>query len=184
MKDDLRYTPSDCFETFAFPREWVNSKKLEKAGREYYEFRAGLLERNGEGLTKTYNRFHDRYEHAPEIVRLRELHDKMDRAVLNEYGWNWISTECDFLPDHESDVEPLAKRFWRYRWPNEVRDHVLGHLIELNAQRKREEESDGEVELVELRTETKAPQTLITYEEQPEKSPFLIAPPLFATQDD
>jgi hypothetical protein len=31
--------------------------------------------------------------------------------------------------------------------------------------------------------ETKAPQTLAD-EEQPEKSPFLIPPPLFATQDD
>ena len=22
MKDDLRYTPSDCFETFPFPESW------------------------------------------------------------------------------------------------------------------------------------------------------------------
>ena len=183
MKDDLRYTPSDCFETFAFPREWLSSQKLGEVGREYYEFRADLMKRNGEGLTKTYNRFHDRYEHAPEIVRLRELHDKMDRAVLNEYGWNWIPTQCDFLPDHESEEKPSAKRFWRFRWPNEVRDQLLGHLIELNAQRKREEESDGAVELVEMMPETKAPQTLAD-EEQPEKSPFLIPPPLFATQDD
>ena len=141
------------------------------------------MERNGEGLTKTYYRFRGRYEHAPEIARLRELQDKMDRAVLNEYGWNWIPTQCDFLPDYDSDEEPSAKRFWRFRWPNEVRDQLLGHLVELNAQCKREEESDGEVELVEMMPETKAPQTL-TDEEQPEKSPFLIPPPLFATQDD
>ena len=183
LKTDLRYLPSDCFWTFPFPKKWSSNPRLEEAGREYYEFRAGLMKRYGEGLTKTYNRFHDRYEHAPEIVRLRELHHKMDRAVLNEYGWNWIPTQCDFLPDHESEEEPSAKRFWRFRWPNEVRDQLLGHLIELNAQRKREEERDGEVELVEMMPETKAPQTL-TDEEQPEKSPFLIPPPLFATQDD
>ena len=27
MKDDLRYTPSDCFETFPFPRGWATSSR-------------------------------------------------------------------------------------------------------------------------------------------------------------
>ena len=58
MKDDLRYTPSDCFETFPFPVDWDRTQ-LSKRGREYYEFRAALMVRNNEGLTKTYNRFHD-----------------------------------------------------------------------------------------------------------------------------
>ena len=157
MKDDLRYTPSDCFETFAFPMEWVNSKKLEIAGREYYEFRAGLMQRNGEGLTKTYNRFHDRYEYDPDIVLLRDLHANMDRAVLSEYGWDSIPTDCGFLPDHESEQEPSAKRFWRYRWPNDVRDQVLGHLIELNALRKRSEEKDAKVKVTEIRPRRSRP---------------------------
>ena len=30
--------------------------------------------RNNEGLTKTYNRFHDPDERNPEILKLRELH--------------------------------------------------------------------------------------------------------------
>ena len=52
MKDDLRYTPSDCFETFPFPEKWETDAALEAAGREYYEFRAALMVRNNEGLTK------------------------------------------------------------------------------------------------------------------------------------
>ena len=57
MKDDPCYTPSDCFETFPFPEGWETRPAFETAGREYYEFRAALMVRNNEGLTKTYNRF-------------------------------------------------------------------------------------------------------------------------------
>ncbi len=38
MKDDLRYTPSDCFETFPFPDGWETNTSLEVIGQEYYEF--------------------------------------------------------------------------------------------------------------------------------------------------
>ena len=140
MKDDLRYTPTDCFETFPFSRGWATSNRLEGAGREYYEFRAALMQRNGEGLTKTYNRFHDRYENDPDIARLRQLHDAMDRAVLSEYGRDDIPVKCEFLSDLESEEESTSRRFLRYRWPNEIRDEVLGHLIELNSKRAQEEQ--------------------------------------------
>ena len=40
MKDDLRYTPSDCFETFPFPDNWQSHPALEEAGRAYYAFRS------------------------------------------------------------------------------------------------------------------------------------------------
>ena len=57
MKDDLRYTPSDCFETFPFPENWETHPALEAAGEAYYDFRAALMIENDEGMTKTYNRF-------------------------------------------------------------------------------------------------------------------------------
>ena len=57
MKDDLRYTPSDCFETFAFPGGWATAPALEAAGKAYYEHRVTLMVRNDVGLTRTYNRF-------------------------------------------------------------------------------------------------------------------------------
>ena len=59
MKDDLRYTPTDCFETFPFPKDFETLPTLELAGQEYYEFRAALMVNNNQGLTATYNRFHD-----------------------------------------------------------------------------------------------------------------------------
>jgi len=147
MKDDLRYTPSDCFETFPFPENWEAHPALEAAGREYYEFRATLMVRNSEGLTKTYNRFHDPNERDPEIERLRKLHAAMDRAVLRAYGWDDIPTACEFLLDYEIDEEEWGtrKKPWRLRWPDDVRDEVLARLLELNAERAREEERAGQV---------------------------------------
>lgn len=145
MKDDLRYTPSDCFETFPFPEGWESDPVLEAAGREYYEFRADLMVRHDEGLTKTYNRFHDPDERNPDILRLRELHAAMDRAVLDAYGWTDIPTDCEFLLDHEIDEDEggTRRKPYRYRWPDDVRDEVLARLLELNAQRAREEERAG-----------------------------------------
>jgi hypothetical protein len=147
MKDDLRYTPSDCFETFPFPENWETHTALEAAGKTYYEFRAALMVRNDEGLTKTYNRLHDPDERDPEIVKLRELHAAMDRAVLDAYGWTDIETNCEFLLDYEIAEEERGdrKKPYRYRWPDEVRDEVLARLLELNARRAKEEERAGTI---------------------------------------
>ena len=144
MKDDLRYTPSDCFETFPFPNKWETHPALETTGQTYYDFRAELMVKHDEGLTKAYNRFHDREETDPDIQRLRELHAAMDRAVLDAYGWTDIPTDCKFLLDYEIDEETLGKKKpYRYRWPEEVHDEVLARLLDLNQRRYAEEVAAG-----------------------------------------
>ena len=100
MKDDLRYTPSTCFETFPFPENWETDPNLEAIGQTYYEFRADLMVRHNQGLTSTYNRFHDPDERNPDILELRQLHGQMDRAVLDAYGWSDIDTPCGFALDY------------------------------------------------------------------------------------
>ena len=141
MGDGLRYTPSDVFETFPLPRNWTTDATLEAAGEAYYDFRADVMVMNNEGLTKTYNRFHDPDERNPDIAELRTLHAAMDRAVLDTYGWTDIPTECEFLPEHDDDDEGSSRRKkrYRYRWPDPVHDEVLGRLMELNAERAEEE---------------------------------------------
>ena len=141
LKDDLQYTPSDCFGTFPFPHGWETHRGIEEAGQYCYDFRSALMERNCEGLTRTYNRFHDPNENTPDVVTLRDLHATMDRAVLDAYGWRDIPTVCEFLLDYDVDEEEWGakKKPYRYRWPNEVRDEVLGRLLELNAERAAEE---------------------------------------------
>ena len=145
MKDDLRYTPSDCFETFPFPIGWETHSVLEAAGKEYYEFRAALMVQNDEGLTKIYNRFHDPDGRSPKIVELRKLHAAMDRATLGAYGWDDIATDCQFLLDYEIDDNEWGnkRKPWRYRWPDGVRDEVLARLIALNGKRALEERLAG-----------------------------------------
>jgi hypothetical protein len=147
MKDDLQYAPSDCFDSFPFP--WrlgePGPSVVEETGQTYYRLRADLMVRHNEGLTKTYNRFHDPDERDPEIVKLRELHAVMDRTVLDAYGWSDIKTDCEFLLDYEIDEVELGnkKKPYRYRWPDEVRDEVLARLLELNAERAKEEARSG-----------------------------------------
>ena len=149
MKDDLNYSPTDCFETFAFPENWETNPNLEEIGKTYYEYRATLMVRNSQGLTETYHRFHNPDERDPDILKLRQLHQQMDRAVLNAYGWTDIPTDCEFILDYEEEEEGEEsskrqnKKPWRYRWPKEIHDEVLARLLDLNLKRHQEESLGG-----------------------------------------
>jgi hypothetical protein len=149
LEDRLRYTPSDCFETFPFPPEWGTNSRLENCGLQYHQFRSALMAKNNQGLTATYNRFHNPEESDDQILRLRQLHSEMDNAVLDAYGWTHIRQSCQFLLDYEDednlgDIPSRRKKPWRYRWPDDVRDEVLARLLELNRQRALQESITGE----------------------------------------
>jgi hypothetical protein len=153
LEDRQGYRPSDCFETFPFPENWETNPELELIGQEYYEFRAALMIRNNQGLTDTYNRFHDPDETDSDILKLRELHTQMDTAVLTAYGWTDIPTTCEFRLDYEdeesSNTEQVEgkrkpkKKPWRYRWPAATHDEVLARLLDLNQQRYEMEAIEG-----------------------------------------
>jgi hypothetical protein len=119
MKDDPRYTAADCFETFPFPASLLESnandpahevtrQSLEAIGERYHQFRSELMIANNEGLTSTYNRFHDPSETSPAHRQLRELHTSMDQAVLQAYGWSDLNTACGFGLDY-LDLEEDAQ---------------------------------------------------------------------------
>ena len=128
MKDDLNYSPSDCFETFPFPTALLDSPAndpshestrqiLEAIGERYHQFRADLMVRNNEGLTSTYNRFHDPAETSPSLLELRDLHTEMDKAVLAAYGWSDVPTACGFGLDY-LDTEDDAQL------PDELQERI------------------------------------------------------------
>lgn len=135
MRDDLRYTPSDCFETFPLPIDWRTCPRLAAIGECYERARGEWMVGRGEGLTALYNRFHDPEERAPAIARLRALHEAMDRAVLAAYGWDELATRAtaEFRPLHAEDDGRRGP--WRLRWPQGLHDEVLARLLALNAQR-------------------------------------------------
>jgi hypothetical protein len=89
MKTDLRYAASDCFETFPFPQPDPRTviPTLEAAGHALYGARADYMRDTDQGLTKTYNALKDPKSADVPILHLRGLHEAMDRAVLDAYGW-------------------------------------------------------------------------------------------------
>jgi hypothetical protein len=96
-----------------------------------------MIGRN-EGMTKTYNRFHDRTETSEDIQRLRDLHAGMDRAVLQVYGWHDLAASAApvFLYETNEDDHTYQGRLF---WPSDFRDEVLARLLALNAERHAEE---------------------------------------------
>jgi hypothetical protein len=134
MGDGLRYTPTDCFETFPLPADFEMDAAIATAGQVYHDHRAALMAARNDGMTQTYNRFHDRHKTAADIARLRELHAEMDRAVLRAYHWDDLAggAEPRFLDETNEDDHTYQGRLF---WPAEFRDEVLARLLALNAER-------------------------------------------------
>lgn len=139
LRTDVRYTPTDCFDTFPFPpeeyRRVANGEwrvealqgpfaEAARIGAEYHEHRRQIMLRRWIGLTKTYNLFHDPACTDDDIVRLRELHAAMDRAVLACYGWEDINLHHSFYPNDRGQM--------RFTISPEARREVLHRLLELN----------------------------------------------------
>jgi hypothetical protein len=131
MRTDLRYTPSDCFETFALPSD---SNSLIAIGQTYRDHRRQIMLSRQEGLTITYNRFHDPDESAADIQKLRDLHVEMDRAVAAAYGWDDLDLGHGF---HET------KQGTRFTISEPARREVLARLLKLNHERYAEEVAQG-----------------------------------------
>ncbi len=72
LKQDLQYSPTDCFLTFTFPNNPVLVASLATIGEAYHEHRHALMSDLWLGLTGIYNLFH-----APDLEqRLIALFDK------------------------------------------------------------------------------------------------------------
>jgi hypothetical protein len=131
LRLDMSYTPTTSFETFPFPN---NPRELDTVGERYFMHRQSIMLTRQEGLTKTYNRFHDLQEMAEDIVQLRALHKEMDEAVAKAYGWDDLELWHGF---HET------KQGLRYTISEAARREVLGRLLKLNHDRYAEEVAMG-----------------------------------------
>jgi len=159
LETRLRYSPSDCFETFAFPAgQWHTANpQLAAVGERYHEHRRALMLRLWLGLTDIYNLFHDRDLTAAEVARvskkpaeaeagyegilqLRALHRELDEAVLAAYGWTGqVALGHDF---HEVETLPENDRV-RYTISPAARKELLRRLLALNHQRAAEEKAQA-----------------------------------------
>ena len=125
------YFPSDCFETFPFP---APLDSLDAIGEAYYEHRREVMLAHQEGLTKTYNRFHDPGETSADIAELRRIHVAMDQAVAAAYGWADLSLGHGF---HQT------RQGLRYTISEAARRTVLDRLLALNHARYAKEVAQG-----------------------------------------
>jgi hypothetical protein len=136
LEDRLCYTGTTCYENFPF---CIFTEALEDAGRQYDQVRSEVMLALGLGLTPLGNRLNNPDDHSPEVIRLRELHAAMDRAVLDAYGWSDIVPAYEFSGDYENDDGSAGSV--RLNFTEEVRDEILRRLLALHAERLKEEQS-------------------------------------------
>jgi hypothetical protein len=151
LKQDLRYSPSKCFDTFAFPEGlWhIARPTLAAIGERYHEHRKSLMVSLWLGLTDIYNLLHARdlspskvakVSKKPEgdaerayhgLIELRRLHRELDVSIRDAYGWQDLDLGHDF---HE--VEALAEKDRvRYTISRAAHKEVLRRLLALNLAR-------------------------------------------------
>lgn len=131
LENRPQYTPTDCFETYPFP---LAQDRLGSIGERYYAHRLSSMRFREEGLTQTYNRFHNPAETNADVIELRSLQVEMDQAVAAAYGWQDLNLGHCF---HET------KQGIRYTISEGARREILDRLLELNHRRYAEEIAAG-----------------------------------------
>lgn len=146
LEDRLRYAASDCFETFPFPEPDPRAvlPALEDVGARLYDTRAAYMVETQQGLTQTYNRLKDPDCHDPEIVTLRRLHEEMDRAVLDAYGWTDLEVP-PYCPTTPAEHQALER----------FKDEVIDRLFVLNAERAAQEAKSAPKKAVKVAKKSK-----------------------------
>lgn len=127
LKQDFRYTTTDCLDTFPFPD---SSSNVDEVAQRYHDHRARIMLTRGIGLTALYDQVHDSTNTDAEIVAVRKLIVELDYFVTAAYGWE------DLDLDHDSYQ---SKRGTRYTISDSARREVLDRLLALNHQRYAQE---------------------------------------------
>ncbi|RIH90650.1 hypothetical protein Mterra_00252 [Calidithermus terrae] len=101
LEDRPRYFPSDCFETFPFPRPDESRREaVARAARHLEQVRQRLQQRTGLGLTQLYNALEGLRlspDAADPVHALLDAHEQLDQAVAAAYGWEWPLSDEQIL---------------------------------------------------------------------------------------
>jgi hypothetical protein len=123
LKGDLRYTPSDIYETLPRP---APTARMKEEGTALDATRRAIMVNRQVGLTKLYNMVHDRSVADHDIQVLREAHVGIDEAVVEAYGWTDLVLGQGF---HDTRQGP------RFTFDSVARTEILDRLLELNQAR-------------------------------------------------
>ncbi|MFE2566931.1 Eco57I restriction-modification methylase domain-containing protein [Streptomyces mirabilis] len=139
LETRVRYTPTDVFETLVRP---PLTERLHEAGVRLHTHRRELMIARKTGLTDTYNLVHTPDCQDGDIVELRRIHEEIDRAVVEAYGWDDLladsrrtrladSTHETFLLDHGFHETDQGTR---YTIGLLARTEIMDRLRQLNHQ--------------------------------------------------
>ncbi|MFD5058850.1 MULTISPECIES: Eco57I restriction-modification methylase domain-containing protein [unclassified Streptomyces] len=139
MKADLSYSPSDVFTPLIRPRI---SPRLRAVGVRLDACRRDLMLARNMGLTATYNLVHNPDCHDEDIVELRRIHEEIDRATVEAYGWFDLLDDSGQTPhaDPTHETFPLDHGFHetdqgtRYTIGLLARTEIIDRLRQLNHQ--------------------------------------------------
>jgi hypothetical protein len=131
LETRMRYSPSDCFDSFPIPALITN---LDDIGLRYSEQRVRVMRKHNSGLTDIYNLFHDPDGGNADINELKRLHADLDNAVAAAYDWTDLDLGHGF---HETKLGV------RYTISEPARREVLARLLKLNHERYAEEVKQG-----------------------------------------
>ncbi|MFG2452667.1 Eco57I restriction-modification methylase domain-containing protein [Streptomyces sp. NPDC048512] len=139
LKADLRFTPTDA--VAPLPVASLTTR-LRAAGVRLDGYRRDLMRARNMGLTATYNLVHSPECQDPEIVELRRIHEEIDKATVEAYGWYDLLDDSGQTPPAEPIHEtfPLDHGFHetdqgtRYTIGLLARTEIIDRLRQLNHQ--------------------------------------------------
>ena len=139
MKRDLRYTPTDCFETFPFPKKIRDNEALSRLGQRFFDLRQQYMIENNVGLTEFYNRFHSIDCKEDSIEKTRKTMRLIDEAIALAYGWSDLKLDHNI---YEVNYLPVTDRN-RFTISDQARSEIIVRLSKLNHERYEEEVAQG-----------------------------------------
>ncbi|WP_371061535.1 Eco57I restriction-modification methylase domain-containing protein [Rhodosalinus sp. 5P4] len=131
LKSDMRYTPTDVYETFPLPDRGEITTDAKRRGEDFHERRSRLMRDEALGLTKFYGRFHNKANEEPEYLSLRTLQATLDNDVLAAYGWTDLDLGHGF---HAVSYLPETDNI-RFTISEDARIEILNRLAQLNKER-------------------------------------------------
>ncbi|MFF9754628.1 Eco57I restriction-modification methylase domain-containing protein [Streptomyces sp. NPDC014344] len=138
LETRIRYTPTDVFETFVC---CPLTARLRAAGARLDAHRSHLMASHNIGLTDAYNLVHSPGCQDADIVELRRIHEEIDRATVEAYGWHDLVDAGAISPaDPTHESYPLDHGFHetdqgtRYTIGLLARTEIIDRLRQLNHQ--------------------------------------------------
>ena len=140
LEDRPRYTPSTTFETFPFPNDFklAPPKRVAEASRSLYEARERWLNPEGADeatlnkrtLTALYNE-----REKGHAAWLNNLHQELDRAVLDAYGWADLADSLFEAEDSLKSSNSKGEALGCFIVKTAAGQNILNRLLSLNLAR-------------------------------------------------